>query len=96
MTYNIQNVDSLESSAQNLATSNSKVSNDADSLQYVLDQIKTNWQNEAAQDLASVISELSTCISNLKNAINPTLTKYVQTMNTLVAETRTTQGKSIQ
>lgn len=95
MTYDIRSVDELENSTARLSSSNQVVSNDADSLAYILEQIKTNWQNEAGTDLASIILELEKCIQSLKNAINPTVSKYIETMNTLVAESRTTQSRSM-
>ncbi len=96
MTYDIRSIDELESSTATLASSNQKVTNDAQSLAYILEQIKTNWQNEAGTDLASIITELEKCINSLQNAINPTVSKYIETMNTLVAESRSTQSRSVQ
>lgn len=95
MTYDIRNIDQLENSTATLSSSNQKVANNAQSLAYILNQIRTNWQNEAGADLASIISELEKCISSLQTAINPTVEKYVETMNTLVAESRSNQNRSL-
>lgn len=95
MTYEIKNVDELEQSAADLANSNQKVSSDAASLVYIIKEIKANWQNEAGTDLASIISELERCTNKLQQAINPTLAKYIETMNSLVIESRTTQNQSM-
>lgn len=96
MTYSIQNVDNLENSAQELENSNSKVINDAESLQYILNQILSNWENEEGLDRKGIEEEFVGCINNLKEAITPTITKYVKTMNTLVGETRTIQKRSVE
>lgn len=95
MTYDIKSIDGLETSTSELATTNQKVSNDVASLAYILNEIKTNWQNEAGADLASIITELEGCINKVQTAINPTVGKYVTTMNNLVAESRSTQSKTM-
>lgn len=95
MTYDIRDINALEVSTQELANTNQKVATDTSSLEYIIKEIKNNWQNEAGSDLMSVISELETCINTMRNAINPTVGKYVDTMNTLVAESRATQNKSM-
>lgn len=95
MTYDIKSIDELESSTATLASINQKVSSDAASLAYVLNEIKTNWQNEAGADLASIISELEGCINKLQSAINPTVGKYVDVMNGLVANSRATQSRTM-
>lgn len=96
MTYDITSVDQLETSTADLATINQNVSTNVTSLASVLNDIKTNWQNEAGADLASIIKELEDCINKLQTAINPTVGKYVETMNTLVANSRSTQSRTIQ
>ena len=95
MTYNIKSIDELEASTAALASSNQKVTNNANSLSYILNQIKENWQNEAGSDLASFITELEKCINSIQYAISPTVTEYVKTMNTLAAESRSTQSKTL-
>ena len=95
MTYEIRDINQLESSTQELANSNQKVSADVTSLEYILNQIKENWQNDAGTDIMSIVTELESCISKLKVAINPTVSKYVDTMNSLVAESRATQNQSM-
>lgn len=95
MTYDIKSIDNLESSAATLASTNQKVSTDVVSLTYILNQIKANWQNEAGADLASIIKELEDCINRIQSAINPTVGKYVDTMNNLVAESRSTQSRTM-
>lgn len=95
MTYEIRDINQLETSTQELANSNQKVSADVASLEYIINEIKQNWQNEAGTDIASILKELESCIGKLRNAINPTVGKYVDTMNTLVAESRATQNKSM-
>lgn len=95
MTYSIRSIDELENSANALASSNQKITNDATSLNYILEQIKSNWQNEAGTDLASIITELEKCIKSISEAINPTVGEYVKTMNMLVAESRSTQSKTL-
>lgn len=95
MTYDIRNVNLLENTVSDLATTSQNVVKNAESLQYVLNEIKTNWQNEEGQDIQSIIAELEGCITTLKSAIAPTISKYVGTMNTLVADSRATQNRTI-
>lgn len=95
MTYDIRNVNSLESSAATLNNINQKVANDVSSLANVINEIKANWQNEEGADLASIITELENCVKKVQTVINPTVEKYVNTMNILVEESRTTQSRAM-
>lgn len=95
MTYDIRSVDQLETSTASLATINQKVSNDIASLNYILNEIKSNWQNEEGADITSAVAELEKCISKVQSAINPTVGRYVDTMNSLVANSRSTQSKTM-
>lgn len=95
MTYDIKSVDQLEASSSTLASVNQKVSSDVASLAYILNEIKSNWQNEEGADIASAVSELENVINKVQSAINPTVGKYVDTMNGLVAESRATQSRTM-
>lgn len=95
MTYSLD-PNLLEQQAQQLAEVNNKIVQDADEIQTILSQIQANWQNNYEGDLKSVVTALTTCINNLKNAITPTVAKYSSTMNTLVVQTRATQSKTVQ
>lgn len=95
MTYEIKDIDRLESSAADLASSNQKISSDAASLTQILNEIRQSWENESGTDLQSILTELDGCIKKIQTAINPVVGKYVETMNTLVAESRTTQNKTL-
>ncbi len=95
MTYEIKDLSLLESDTADLSSANGKIQGNASSLQYIINQIRANWQNEAGQDLASILQELEECSNTLTNAIVPTVEKYVNTMNTLAAESRRTQGNTL-
>ena len=95
MTYDIRDVNALESTVSDLATTCQSVVKNGESLQYILNQITTNWQNDEGQDIQSIVAELQGCIANLNNAIAPTVSKYISTMNTLVAESRATLNRTI-
>ncbi len=95
MTYEIKDIDGLESSTADLASSNQKIASDAASLTQILNEIRQSWENESGTDLQSILTELDDCIKKIQTAINPVVGKYVETMNTLVAESRTTQNKTL-
>ena len=95
MEYNIIDLDRLEESANTLSSINDKISENADSIQSIINQIQANWQNDKGTDCESAITELTNCVNKIKNAINPTVSQYVRTINTLATETRTNQAKSI-
>lgn len=95
MTYEIEDFDQLESSAADLANSNQKILGDASSLTYIIKQIRANWQNETGKDINSALTELEACTDKIQNAINPVVGKYVETMNTLVAESRRIEGQTV-
>lgn len=95
MTYEIKNVDQLETSVADLASSNQKIISDAASLAYIIKAIKENWENESGKDLDSILTELASCTDKLQNTINPVVDKYVQTITTLVAESKRIQGQSL-
>ena len=65
------------------------------SLSYILETVNGLWQNENGQDKASYVSTLNECIKEIKETIIPTLNRYVETMNTLAASTRTTQSNTV-
>lgn len=95
MTYEIRDINQLEGSTQELANTNQKVTSDVSSLEYILKEIRENWQNDEGTDIMSIVAELEQCINKLRVAITPTVGRYVDTMNSLVAESRATQNKSM-
>lgn len=94
-TYEIKDVNALEESAGNLATYSQNLVNNTNSLSYILETVNGLWQNENGQDKASYVSTLNECIKEIKETIIPTLNRYVETMNTLAASTRTTQSNTV-
>ena len=94
-TYEIKDVNALEESAGNLATYSQNLVNNTNSLSYILETVNNLWQNENGQDKASYVSTLNDCIKEIKETIIPTLNRYVETMNTLAASTRTTQSNTV-
>ncbi|HBA37939.1 MAG TPA: hypothetical protein DCY94_04390 [Firmicutes bacterium] len=95
MTYEIRNLDDLENSVSDLLRVNENIRKNADSMQYIIKQVKINWENEAGQDLASILQELEECANKIEGAIIPTVDKYVSVMNTLVQESRSTQSNTL-
>lgn len=95
MIYNIQNVDWLEQDASDLATQKQKVYECVEQIKLLINDIKSNWENEAGADLQSIITELEKFDHILLSAINPVVSKYVETMNILVAESRSNQNRSL-
>lgn len=94
-TFEIRSIGSLESSAANLAKYNQSLINDTNSLEYILNAVQTNWQNEAGADLQSYIKELRECINILNNSISPTLKEFSSTMTTLASSAKANQSKTI-
>lgn len=94
MNYVIRDVNALEQSATTLSGINQKVSENAQSITSILNAIEANWQNEMGTDKQTAVQELKKCVNKIESAICPTVTKYVDTMNTLVAETRRIQSQS--
>lgn len=95
MTFEINNLGALIESANNLTRYNQEISSYINSLNYVINAVQNNWQNEAGADIQSILVELRNCIAKLENNIQPTMNKFVQTINTIAAETEATQGQSI-
>lgn len=93
--YEIKDINKLESSIQELINANLKLSNETTALESLLKELRTTWQNNNANDIQSVITELNVCITKLRDTISPSLEKYSNTMNTLVQESRTNQNKSV-
>ena len=94
-TFNINSIDQLEESAAYLAKFHQELSNDTESLDYILDQIQANWQSEIVGDLQSIIEELNDCISKLNSAILPTIKEFSSTMNILAVNARANASKTI-
>ncbi len=94
-TYQVRNVDELENRTADLSTTNRSINKSAESLQYVLEQIKTNWTNEQGQDIVSIVAELEACIKTINGSIVPVVDKYVISMNNLAIETRTNQSRTM-
>lgn len=92
--YEIASLERLENSAGNLANYNQQITNNARSLQYILTSIQENWENEQGQDVDSVLKNLSDAIKTLTEDIQPVISTYVESLNTIVTETRTTQGRT--
>lgn len=95
MTYEIRNLDELETSASDLLRVNESIKKNVDSMQYIIGQIRLNWENESGEDLAFILQELEECANKLEGAIVPTVDRYVTTMNTLVQESRSTQSNTL-
>ncbi len=96
MTYNIKDLNQLESSTSTLATINQKAAESTSSIKYIITMIRNSWQNAEGSDLESAIKELDTIIYDMENAIGPTIDKYVNTMNKLIAETRNIQNRPLE
>lgn len=94
-TYDIANIDALENSASNLANYNQQLTNDIKSLRYVIKAVNENWQNEAGNDIQSIMANLNTGMQTLCDNIQPVIGKYVETLNQMVAETKINQGRSL-
>jgi protein-arginine kinase activator protein McsA len=95
MDYKIENLTVIENCAARLARYNQTLANDANSIDYVIKLVNQNWQNEQGEDLASILNNLTKCVSTIENELNPTLAKYVETLNKIVLETRSNQSNQL-
>lgn len=93
--YDIASLSGLENSAARLAKYNQEISNNASSLQYVVNAIRENWENEQGKDIESVMTNLNDAIKTLSEEIQPVITTYVESLNRIVTETRANQSKSL-
>lgn len=93
--YKIENLENLETSSANLAKYNQQITDNVNSLNYILKSIRENWENEAGEDIQSILLNLNDNISTLKNEIQPIIAKYVDTINQIVTETRINQNRDL-
>ncbi len=93
--YEIVSLDRLENSAGNLASYNQQISNNIGSLKYIMKAILENWENEAGQDISSIMLNLNDAIKTLSEDIQPVITTYVKTLNNIVTETRANQNRTL-
>lgn len=93
--YNIANLDALQNSSANLASYNQQLTNDIRSLQYIINAVRENWQNEAGNDIGSIMHNLNEGMKLLSDNIQPVIGKYVETLNQIVVETKINQGRSL-
>ncbi len=89
----LANLGTFDKHVANLASINQRLVNNASSIEWILGQIKQNWENEAGTDLKSIIEGLEKCINTLNNTISPTITKYVSTMNVLSEDTKRNESE---
>lgn len=94
--YIIRSLNSLETTASSLDSNNNVLINDINSLKYICRTIRENWENDQGQDLASILSTLDNTIGTLENELVPVIKKYVEVVNTVVAESRKNQSTSLQ
>lgn len=94
--YIIRSLNSLETTASSLDSNNNVLINDINSLKYICRTIRENWENDQGQDLASILSTLDNTIGTLENELVPIIKKYVEVVNTVVAESRKNQSTSLQ
>lgn len=94
-TYDIANVPALENSSANLANYNQQLTNNIKSLEYVMNSINQNWQNESGNDINSIMNNLNNGINTLSENIQPVIGKYVETLNQIVVETKVNQNRSL-
>ena len=94
-TYKINNLNSLEESAAVLGNNGADLEKNAESIKWILSQIKANWENPDGLDIVSVEKSLNECITKLNDTIIPLVREYAETLNTLVAATREIQKREM-
>lgn len=94
--YDILSLERLEESAAALAKYNQSLANDGQSLDYAMKTILENWQNDdGGEDIESISESLAEILKTMTNEVQPTITKYVNIINTIVAETKRNQSGSV-
>jgi len=94
-TYSIKNLKSLEDSATKLANNSTDLQQNANSIQWILDQINANWENPEGLDIATINRELPACINELNNVIIPIIKDYSETLFTLIAANNEIQKREV-
>ena len=93
--YEIASVDALENSASNLANYNQQITSNVKTLEYIISAVRENWQNESGNDIESIMANLNSADKTLTETIQPVISKYVETLNQIVLDTRATQSREI-
>lgn len=92
--YHISSLNRLEESASNLEAYNQQITNNANSIAYIIKAVRENWQNEEGQDIESILVNLNDAVTFLTENIQPIITTYVGSLNKIVEETRVNQNKT--
>lgn len=93
--YEIESLERLEESGANLARYNQLLTDDAQTVKYVMNAISQNWQNEKGQDLQSVMENIKDVLDTIEREIQPVITTYVGIVNDYVARTKVNQNQTI-
>ena len=93
--YDIASLERLEESASALAWNNQSLTNDGQSLDYIMKTISENWENEEGQDIESIMEKLKETLKTIRSDLQPTIANYVTIINTIVADTKKNQSGAI-
>ena len=93
--YDIASLERLEESASALARYNQSLTNDGQSLDYIMKTISENWENEEGQDIESIMEKLKETLKTIRSDLQPTIANYVTIINTIVADTKKNQSGAI-
>ncbi len=91
----INDLNGLESSANELARYQQSLGNDSASLANAIQVVRANWENEEGADLESILRTLSETTRAIDEELVPTIGKYVSTLNEIVLSTRNNQNTTL-
>ena len=89
------NVDELITSTENIEKYNKILETEIDNITQMCTELLIVWSSDSA-DITSSITKINECTAKIKEVINPVLTQYSETMNTLSVATSITSSKSIE
>ncbi len=91
-------VSKLLEEISSLASNNQLLSHDIDSIEHISGEIKNNWTNDADHfsDVEQSLVKIEECINKYNSVIEPVLTKFVDTMNTLAIAHKNTSSKTVE
>lgn len=95
-TYNIKDVNLLETSSEAISSGSKKIAATVDSLETLSNSVKSNWENDLGADVKSYLNKLQECVKLLEEVLMPTLEEYAVVLSELAEATKEAQSKTVE
>lgn len=95
-TYNIKDVNLLETSSEAISSGSKKIAATVDSLETLSNSVKSNWENDLGADVQSYLNNLQKCVELLEEVLMPTLEEYAAVLSELAEATKEAQSKTVE